>query len=749
MAINIKELFNADADNIKVDKTNYNFDQILANGGGPIGAKGEQGTTGNTGTKGQKGELGNKGNEGSKGEQGTSANLWDSDSLTVGNNDFTVLRPYNLEADGADAFRTRVILGQATHVDPNNPTLDTTPTEPTSLLTLELPPADNNDVTAQLIFINDESVGSPKEFKMATSYESGIGSTFTFSALAGIMDEETNLSIQMPNKITLDASDLIRIGTQSTLDVFIESERLLDLLSDEMLDITANDSMTLTANGDFTLTSPEIILNGTNSFFRIRTNGNAELTTNGGDINIKSDSTASGAVIIRSDLSYDPAAVVYGVRVGDQTFATQVTGRAKLKLSSTQTNSIVDISAGTSGTILMSVGSVSASKDKLEVSETITTHHQTSLFDQAATVIDQTTASTTLDSGEGIQFIEGGNFVRNESMGPSGFNDFIGFYKAGNYGSAERERTLSDYFHKIDFDHWVLKAFDTTSTDGFGVNAGTRGNLVAAPTGRTPSTQITLGSTSFKEGSYIKIGDNVQGHGVIKAGTVSTNAAWTQDLNGSLLGYSLYIDLTTDISDGYFNDNDKFVFPYLNSSAAPVQCEIALSTESNNSSLGDFPILKGIIYPGTSRIFIYRGWYDNNKLFWRPVSPKDIYGSNGTTFTLSFKFSFQTRNINSYNRKYLNEIFVFLFPSDRSLKTNLVKVGESPSGYNIYQFNFIDDLPEYLIEELGIDPTGHLFQGVIADELPNEFVMRHPDEDFDRVNYNEIDVEFKLIKENV
>ena len=61
MAINIKELFDADSDNIKVEKTNYNFDQILANGGGPIGPKGVQGTTGNVGQKGDEGDKGDKG----------------------------------------------------------------------------------------------------------------------------------------------------------------------------------------------------------------------------------------------------------------------------------------------------------------------------------------------------------------------------------------------------------------------------------------------------------------------------------------------------------------------------------------------------------------------------------------------------------------------------------------------------------------------------------------------------------------
>jgi hypothetical protein len=37
MAINLKEIFEGDSDFIKTEKINYNFDQILANGGGPAG----------------------------------------------------------------------------------------------------------------------------------------------------------------------------------------------------------------------------------------------------------------------------------------------------------------------------------------------------------------------------------------------------------------------------------------------------------------------------------------------------------------------------------------------------------------------------------------------------------------------------------------------------------------------------------------------------------------------------------------
>lgn len=67
MAINIKEIFESDSENQRLDKINYNFDQILANGGGPAGTTGSQGSTGATGAigpQGAQGPIGPKGDDG-------------------------------------------------------------------------------------------------------------------------------------------------------------------------------------------------------------------------------------------------------------------------------------------------------------------------------------------------------------------------------------------------------------------------------------------------------------------------------------------------------------------------------------------------------------------------------------------------------------------------------------------------------------------------------------------------------------
>jgi hypothetical protein len=76
MSINIKEIFQSDNLSVSQDKINYNFDQILANGGGPQGLKGDKGTTGALGSIGPKGDKGEVGAAGPKGNTGADG-YWD------------------------------------------------------------------------------------------------------------------------------------------------------------------------------------------------------------------------------------------------------------------------------------------------------------------------------------------------------------------------------------------------------------------------------------------------------------------------------------------------------------------------------------------------------------------------------------------------------------------------------------------------------------------------------------------------
>ena len=90
MTINLKQIQVFDTDNIKLDKINYNFDQLIVNGGGP---KGYIGPDGNTGPQGFKGVQGVQGDRGYQGYQGPNA----PDSTT-----YWESVPSNLSSGGSD-----------------------------------------------------------------------------------------------------------------------------------------------------------------------------------------------------------------------------------------------------------------------------------------------------------------------------------------------------------------------------------------------------------------------------------------------------------------------------------------------------------------------------------------------------------------------------------------------------------------------------------------------------------------------
>ena len=77
MPITLKHISISDSDQIKLDKVNYNFDQLVANGGGPTGPQGAVGQQGPQGVTGQRGTQGTVGTEGFQGAEGKlNPNYW-------------------------------------------------------------------------------------------------------------------------------------------------------------------------------------------------------------------------------------------------------------------------------------------------------------------------------------------------------------------------------------------------------------------------------------------------------------------------------------------------------------------------------------------------------------------------------------------------------------------------------------------------------------------------------------------------
>jgi hypothetical protein len=71
--------------------------------------------------------------------------------------------------------------------------------------------------------------------------------------------------------------------------------------------------------------------------------------------------------------------------------------------------------------------------------------------------------------------------------------------------------------------------------------------------------------------------------------------------------------------------------------------------------------------------------------------------------------------------------------SDRRLKKNIKLIGKSPSGLNIYNFEYID-----------LKYGSGIYQGVMSDEIPLDAVVNDTN-GYDMVNYSMLDVEFKRI----
>ena len=70
--------------------------------------------------------------------------------------------------------------------------------------------------------------------------------------------------------------------------------------------------------------------------------------------------------------------------------------------------------------------------------------------------------------------------------------------------------------------------------------------------------------------------------------------------------------------------------------------------------------------------------------------------------------------------------------SDKRLKKNIKLIGKSPSGINIYMFEYID---RFFGE--------HTYKGVMSDEIPSNAIINNGG--YDSVDYSKIDVEFKIL----
>lgn len=122
--INLKQILQSDTQQEKLDKVNYNFDQLVANGGGPMGATGSIGETGFQGATGDDGPQGIDGPQGPQGPADASNNskwkdgaIWSNGALNIK----TITPIHELDDDNSATQSnfppTGVLLGYANNDD--------------------------------------------------------------------------------------------------------------------------------------------------------------------------------------------------------------------------------------------------------------------------------------------------------------------------------------------------------------------------------------------------------------------------------------------------------------------------------------------------------------------------------------------------------------------------------------------------------------------------------------------------------
>lgn len=648
MAINIKELFDADSDNIKVEKTNYNFDQVLANGGGPIGPKGVQGTTGNVGQKGDEGDKGDKGDGGQKGEQGVSLNIWDSDVSQSGPPSFNILRPFNVIGTiPSQALTSRIILGDDTDGS-------TAPTySPTALLSMLLK-ADDAPNHIELKVDNSNAA----IYNIRSEYFNGTGTTLKIvGSSAAVQGETVNMTINPGNNITLlgstldlNASGVIQISSSGS-NVIIEGDNGItidgqdgDILIDNT---TGSGNIDLSSSEDLNLNASAVNITAGGG----GTNTDIIITANDGEANIRA--LNGNDVRIGHGTGTDNIFLLSSTEIQSDTPIFQINATTNVDINSPVLD--IDISNATNittaNTNVINVSSASGYNDlqveatsKLKIEKELITADKSIFFSDSDGDhdgdSDETINPTEVSSGDGIRFKEGAA----ASGGPANQGSSLpGFYVSPNNGSTGSKRTLSDYFFEDNLVNPLTAQRRTNAAAG---------GLATEPTGNTFN-NLSLGSAgSNSTVSYVKIGNSISVNGRYSC---RTNTNWKDyDINGSF-------------NNNYFVLSFDKSFPYLNNGSSPVYANIAIDTQFGSelnvatgpgSAIVYFGFV-GIIYPNSNTIHFYKNGVrtvsNQNPISAIPLSPRDLSRNASTTQdqNLEISFSFTMPTLwNSYNREY-------------------------------------------------------------------------------------------------
>lgn len=242
MAINIQEILDADSDAQRIDKINYNFDQIVANGGGPIGltgAKGAPGSVGATGAQGAQGPIG------PQGPQGAYTDFFVVDDITEADSIY-------LKQDTNAQHTSTLTLGDENAIS-NGSVLDY---EDSILRILPNQGVGNNAIrfqtptdTSKYVDINFVDNGTIRAFEFRTS---PIGSSKTVYEFNG-------------STLNLTSSNVIKVKLDDVESNFISDVKFSGNVSmpETGVDVTGKVITSTNAAGQFAWTDPGVVPIGT------------------------------------------------------------------------------------------------------------------------------------------------------------------------------------------------------------------------------------------------------------------------------------------------------------------------------------------------------------------------------------------------------------------------------------------------------------------------------------------------------
>ena len=226
---NLKQILESDSQQERLDKINYNFDQLVANGGGPMGSTGPIGETGMQGVTGDQGPQGASGDQGTQGPINTAvSNFWkDGAVYTASGLNIQTIVPVDTISSTQNDHSPTVLLGFTT----DYPEYGDIQNSSSAIYKAQLVVNKNDQyVDANIRLVSNNSQGIYADFDLTedTYFDAGYGNSLS----------RYNLNIGFNESV----------GIQKNINYKADSFKFKDLNDNDMLTMDANDGALFTGN---------------------------------------------------------------------------------------------------------------------------------------------------------------------------------------------------------------------------------------------------------------------------------------------------------------------------------------------------------------------------------------------------------------------------------------------------------------------------------------------------------------------